>query len=143
MWKAEGLFSAISFGFDLEHLFLRLDPDTSLLSQKADLRIECWLQTPAHSYRLEMSLASPDHYVVSERRDDGGWQEVSRSARIAWHQVLELALPFKELHVEEGQILQMTVIVRRDGLEIARYPRHQPAALSVPGPEFEATVWRV
>lgn len=143
MWKAEGLFSAICFGFDLEHLFLRLDPATSFLSQKADLPIECWLQTPGHSYRLEMSLASPDHYVLSERRDDGGWQEVSRSARIAWHQVLELALPFKELHVEEGQILQMTVIVRRDGLETARYPRHQPAAVSVPGPEFEATVWRV
>ena len=143
MWKAEGLFSAICFGFDLEHFFLRLDPATSLLSQKADLGIECWLQTPAHSYRLEMSLAFPDHYVLSERRDDGGWQEMSRSARISWHQVLELALPFKEVHVEEGQILQMTVIVRRDGLETARYPRHQPAALSVPGPEFEATVWRV
>ena len=143
MWKAEGLFSAICFGFDLEHLFLRLDPATSLLSQKADLRIEYWLQTPVRSYRLEMSFASPDHYVLSERRDDGGWQEVSRSTRIAWHQVLELALPFKELQVEEGQILHMTLIVRRDGLETARYPRHQPVALSVPGPEFEATVWRV
>ena len=143
MWKAEGLFSAICFGFDLEHLFLRLDPATSLLSQKADLRIEYWLQTPVRSYRLEMSFTSPDHYVLSERRDDGGWQEVSRSTRIAWHQVLELALPFKELQVEEGQILHMTLIVRRDGLETARYPRHQPVALSVPGPEFEATVWRV
>src|SRR5690349_15038994 len=27
MWKAEGLFSAISFGCDLEHLYLRLDAD--------------------------------------------------------------------------------------------------------------------
>ena len=79
-----------------------------------------------------MSFASPDHYVLSERRDDGSWQEVSRSARIAWHQVLELALPFKELHVEEGQILHMTLIVRRDGLETARYPRHQPVALQRP-----------
>ena len=35
MWKAEGLFSAICFGFDLEHLFLRLDPATSLLSQNS------------------------------------------------------------------------------------------------------------
>jgi len=143
MWKAEGLFSAICFGFDLEHLFLRLDPDKSLHGQKADVRIECWLQTPLHSYRLEMSLAFPDHYVLSQRRDDGGWQEMSRSVQIAWHHVLELALPFKELYVEEGQILQMTLIVRRDGLETARYPRHEPVALSVPGPEFEATVWRV
>jgi len=143
MWKAEGLFSAICFGFDLEHLFLRLDPDKSLHGQKADVRIECWLQTPLHSYRLEMSLAFPDHYVLSQRRDDGGWQEMSRSVQIAWHHVLELALPFKELYVEEGQILQMTLIVRRDGLETARYPRHEPVALRVPGPEFEATVWRV
>jgi hypothetical protein len=143
MWKAEGLFTAMCFGFDLERLYLRLDPDASLLSQQADLRIECWLQTPVQSYRLEISPASRDHYVLSQRRDDGGWQDVGRSNRIVWHRVLELALPFKELHLEEGQILQMTLLVRRHGLEIARYPRHQPVALTVPGPEFEATVWRV
>jgi hypothetical protein len=81
--------------------------------------------------------------VLSQRRNDGGWEDVDRSDRIAWHQVLELALPFKDLHLEEGHVVQMTWIVRRHGLEIARYPRHQPVALTVPGPEFEATVWRV
>ncbi|HSF69302.1 MAG TPA: glycoside hydrolase family 57 protein [Nitrospira sp.] len=143
MWKAEGLFTAMRFGFDLEYLYLRLDPDASLKNQKAELRIECWLQTPAHSFRLEMTLFSPDHYVVSQRRDDGGWQPISRSERIAYDQVMELALPFKELHVEEGQTIHMTLLVQGNGLELARYPRHQPATLTVPGPEFEATVWRV
>ena len=57
--------------------------------------------------------------------------------------MLELAVPFKELHVEEGQALQMTLLVQSHGLEIARYPRPQPLTLTVPGPEFEATVWRV
>ena len=56
---------------------------------------------------------------------------------------MELAVPFKELHVEEGQPLQMTLLVYGSGLEVARYPRHQPVALTVPGSEFEATVWRV
>jgi alpha-amylase/alpha-mannosidase (GH57 family) len=143
MWKAEGLFSAICYGFDLEHLFLRLDPDTSLLSQKADLRIEYGIQTAGHSYRIEIAPSFPDHYVLSQRRGDGSWQEVSRSEQLAWHHVLELAVPFKELHVDQGQTLQMTLLVRRHGLEIARYPRHQPVEVSVPGPEFEATVWRV
>jgi hypothetical protein len=143
MWKAEGLFTAICYGFDLEHLYLRLDPDASLLNQKADLRIECWIQTAGHSYRLEISPSFPDHYVLSQRRDDGSWQEVSRSEQLAWHHVLELAVPFKELRVDQGQTLQMTLLVRRLGLEIARYPRHQPVEMSVPGPEFEATVWRV
>jgi alpha-amylase/alpha-mannosidase (GH57 family) len=143
MWKAERLFTAIRFGFDLEHLYLRLDPDTSLKNQKAELRIECWLQTPAHSFRIEMTLFSPDHYVVSQRRDDGGWQPISRSERIACDEVVELALPFKELHVEEEQTIHMTLLVQGNGLELARYPRHQPVTLTVPGPEFEATVWRV
>jgi hypothetical protein len=56
---------------------------------------------------------------------------------------MELALPFKELHIEEGQTLHITLLVQDNGLEVARYPRHQPAALTIPGPEFEATVWRV
>ena len=143
MWKAEGLFTGICFGFDLDYLYLRLDPDTSVLNRKADLHIECWLQTPVESYRLEIALSAPDHYVLSQRREDGGWHGVSHSKRIVWDRVLELALPFKELHAHEGQTLHMTLLVRRNGLEIARYPRHQPVAFTVPGPEFEATVWRV
>lgn len=143
MWKAEGLFTAMCYGFDLEHLYLRLDPDQSLLNQRDDLRIECWLRTPAHSYRLEISFSSPDHYVLAQRREDGSWQEMSRSERIATDQLMELALPFKELHVEQGQTLHMTLLVLGNGMEVARYPRHQPVALTIPGPEFEATVWRV
>jgi hypothetical protein len=33
--------------------------------------------------------------------------------------------------------------VLEHGLEIARYPAHQPAALTVPNAEFEAGLWRV
>ncbi len=62
---------------------------------------------------------------------------------IGWRKVLELALPFKDVHAEAGQVLRISIVVRSHGLEIARYPHHQPAVLTVPGPEFEATVWRV
>ena len=143
MWKAERLFTAIRYGFDLEHLYVRLDPDTTLETDTADLRIDCWLQTPAHSYRLELSLSSPDHYVVCRRCDDGTWQQVSRSERVAWDDVIELAVPFKELHIEPGHRLNLTLLVQGNGLEIGRYPRHEAVTITVPGPEFEATVWRV
>ena len=143
MWKAEDLFTAISFGFDLEHLYLRLDPDAASVGEQESLRIECRIQTPTHSYRLSVSLGSPDHYTLAQRQDDGSWRVTTSSHLIGWNQVLELALPFKELHVEEGDMLKMSILIYSNGLEIARYPRHQPAALIVPGPEFEATVWRV
>jgi alpha-amylase/alpha-mannosidase (GH57 family) len=143
MWKAEGLFTAICYGYDFEHLYLRLDPVPSLSDQKATLCIECWFQTPVRSYRLVISLSSPNHYVLAERSEDGRWQEISRLERIAWERVIELAIPFKELQIEEGQTLQMTLLVHEKGLEVARYPHHEPIAVTVPGPEFEATVWRV
>ncbi|HTL61404.1 MAG TPA: glycoside hydrolase family 57 protein [Nitrospira sp.] len=143
MWKADGLFSDIRFGFDYEHLYLRLDPDNSLHDRQADVHIDCWVQTPADTYRLGFSLASQDHYLLLQRREDTGWREINRSTRIAVNEVIELALSFKDIQAEEGHALQMTLIVHANGLEIARYPRHHPVALTVPGGNFEATVWRV
>jgi len=143
MWKAERLFTALYFGFDLEHLFLRLDPDENLQDRQKDLHIECHLQTPIQTYRLSISLAQPDHYCLAEHISTGSWQDIGASQLINWRKVLELALPFKEIRVESGQELRMSIIVLAHGLEIARYPHHEPARLTVPGPEFEATVWRV
>jgi alpha-amylase/alpha-mannosidase (GH57 family) len=143
MWKAEGLFSALYFGYDLDHLFLRLDPDETMQDEQKDLQIECHLQTPTRIYRLVITPAAPDHYTLTQQLDSGSWQEIGSSRMIGWRKVLELALPFKDVHVEAGQVLRMSIVVRSHGLEIARYPHHQPAVLTVPGPEFEATVWRV
>jgi len=143
MWKADGLFSAIMFGFDLEQLFLRLDPEEDLQERQKDLLIEWHLQTPARAYRLSVSLATPDHCTLAEQLAVGSWQDIEASQLIGWRKILELALPFKNIHVETGQELRMSLIVFAHGLEIARYPHYQPATLTVPGPEFEATVWRV
>src|SRR5215471_6157305 len=143
MWKADGLFTAISFGCDLEHLYLRLDPEEASQSKRQSLQIECQLHTPAHGYRLRVSLASPDRYSLPQKQEDGNWQDIGSSRLIGLNQVLELALPFKDIHVEERQVLKLTILVFDNGLEIARYPHQQPAAVTVPAPDFEATVWRV
>ena len=144
MWKADGWFSALYFGFDLDHLFLRLDPEEPLLARRQDLQIECHLETRAQTCRISIAPAAPDHYLLAERtgaQDD--WEERERSPLIGWRKILELAVPFKDLRVEQGHDLRLSLIVKSHGLEIARYPRHRPVTITVPGPEFEATVWRV
>ncbi len=143
MWKADGLFSTIAFGCDLDHLFLRLDPDTSLQGKYQHLQIECLFHTPAHHYRLLTSLPSSDRYTLAQRQEDGSWRDIASSPLVSWNKILEMAVPFKELRVEEGQTLTLNIVVQEHGMEIARYPRYQPVSLTVPGPEFEATVWRV
>jgi hypothetical protein len=85
MWKAESLFSAVYFGFDLDHLFLRIDPHETLHDRRQDLTIECHIQTPAQTYRLSISMANPDHYILAERVDSGSWQDSSASQLLGWN----------------------------------------------------------
>ena len=84
-----------------------------------------------------VSSASPDRYRLARRRDDGSWEDIGSWELIGWNYVLELALPFKEIQVGESEQMQMSLLVYEHEMEIARYPRHQPAVVTVPGPESE------
>ena len=80
---------------------------------------------------------------MSRRTQAEAWQEIGSYGSINAHAILELTVPWKELCLEQGNTVQMSIIVREHGLEVARYPGHCPAVLTVPGPEFEAGLWRV
>jgi hypothetical protein len=80
---------------------------------------------------------------LTEQAAADSWKEIGISQLISWRKIMELAIPFKAIHVESGQTIRMSIVVLADGLEIARYPQHMPACLTVPGPEFAATMWRV
>jgi hypothetical protein len=52
MWKAEGVLTDILFGWSLDRLYLRLDPDEQSQALQAELTVELQLHTPAQLYRL-------------------------------------------------------------------------------------------
>jgi hypothetical protein len=81
--------------------------------------------------------------LLSQRTDGGAWQEIGSYSSIYHRQILELAVPFKDLQLARGQELRMAILVLEHGLEVARYPHHNPATFLVPGEDFEATLWRV
>jgi hypothetical protein len=62
---------------------------------------------------------------------------------IARQTVLELAVPIKDLELGQGQEVRLSLVVLEHSLEVARYPHHSPVTLVVPGPEFDAAMWRV
>ena len=145
MWKAEGILTDIQFGWSLDQLFLRLDPDAQSQPRQAGLTVELQLQTPEHVYHLSFSLAQsgPDQFLLSQKLASGSWQEIGHYQSICRRNIVELAVPFKDLQLTAGQELRMTILVLEHRLEIARYPHHKPAIFLVPGPEFEANLWRV
>ena len=145
MWKAEGIWTDIQFGWSLDQLYLRLDPDEQSRPRQAELTVELQMQTPEHLYRLSFSLkpSEPNQFVLSQKLASGTWQEIGSYQSIYHQKIIELAVPFKELQLIAGQELHLTILVLEHHLEIARYPHHKPAIFLVPGPEFEANLWRV
>ncbi len=145
MWKVEGVLTDIQFGWSLDQLYLRLDPDEQSRPRQAELTVELQMQTPEHLYRLSFSLepSEPNQFVLSQKLASGTWQEIGSYQSIYHQKIIELAVPFKELQLIAGQELHLTILVLEHHLEIARYPHHKPAIFLVPGPEFEANLWRV
>lgn len=145
MWKAEGVLTDIHFGWSLDHLYLRLDPDEQSQPRQTGLTVELQLQTPEHLYRLSFPLApsEPNQFLLSQKLASGHWQEMGPHQSIHRRNIVELAVPFKDMQLTAGQEVHMTILVLEHSLEVARYPHHKPATFLVPGPEFEANLWRV
>ena len=72
MWKAKGVLTDIQFGWSLDQLFLRLDPDEQSQPRQAGLTVELQLQTPEDLYHLSFSLAPVGARSVSALAEN--WQ---------------------------------------------------------------------
>lgn len=144
MWKADGIFTAIRFGWNSDQLVMRFDPDEASMARQG-LDVDIIVRGPQCTCRLTFPLASADPraFLLSRQNQADTWQEIGSYRSINAHAILELAVPWKELCLEQGNAIGMSIIVREHGLEVARYPGYRPAVLTVPGPEFEAGLWRV
>jgi len=145
MWKAEGIFTAILFGWSLDHLYFRLDPDDASRDRQSGMVVEISLLCPRQTFRLSFSLASTgtDYFTLSHGSSPDSWREIASYPSIARRTVLELGVPIKDLGLEPGQEVRLSLMVLEHNLEVARYPYQNPTTLIVPGPEFDAASWRV
>ena len=140
MWKSSERFSHLAFGYSLDALFVRLDV---LPSQRQQATTELHVQTTHSHYKATFPLATGvDHFLLWSSTTQG-FQAVGRYTTIAARQIIELAIPFKDLALQEGQAFSLGLVLTEDGLEIDRYPRHHAVALTVPDRNFEARMWRV
>jgi alpha-amylase/alpha-mannosidase (GH57 family) len=144
MWKADVLFTAIRFGWDYEHLYLRLDPDETSQDRQPHLQADLTFQTLKDAFRLSLPLHGPlDRFAVWQSTGQDSWQETGCYNSCRRNKIVEVALPWKALDLEPGQEARLSIVVMEHGLEVARYPPQRPAVLTMPGPDFEARLWRV
>ena len=137
MFGGAQAFRALRYGFDLAHVYLRLDPAES--SQRtAEL---------ATALRVEVVSSQAHGAVDFEVAIDGVVRPGTRAGEpmgeAAFARVVELAMPFEKLGLVKGDRVALAVRVLRGDVELERLPRFGYVAFTVPDEDFERIHWRV
>ena len=134
---------AVHFGFDAEHLFVRIDgtrPLVDILAEEREIALR--FVEPAgvrfsirqRAGRIVAGFGGPD--------SKAGQVPKLRGARVAVGLVIELALPLTDLGASAGSRLSFAVALSdAAGAERERHPSRQPIELRVPDASFGARNW--
>jgi alpha-amylase/alpha-mannosidase (GH57 family) len=130
-------FELLYYGFDLEHLYLRLDPaESSARAAEVGSAVRITILADGRWTTLDFPLV-PDG--ASRPGHDHG--EPVGVASFA--QVLEIGIPFGALGLAPHARVAIAVHVLRGEIEVERVPSYGYVTFEVPGPDFEGIHWRV
>ena len=138
MHRANGRVREAYYGFDLDHLYVRLDFATADPPGRAtDLRVEIAAPRPASVTILRLERGTPRVTIV----EPGGTSRELADARCRIGEVLELALPFSALGLERGTAVELVLQIIEDGHPVETYPSDQSVRFLVPDAGFESENW--
>jgi hypothetical protein len=134
----------VEFGFDLEHLFIRIDglrPMRQVLGPDVELTIN-FLKPPGVRAIVTVAGDGTASVRLLERAAAGHWDRRDCSGvHAAVGSVAELEVPFRCLSVRTHDAVAFLVGLNRNGAEVEQYPRHRPIELNVPDRHFAALNW--
>jgi alpha-amylase/alpha-mannosidase (GH57 family) len=134
----------VEFGFDLEHLYVRLDatvPMRELLARGAELSLS-FLKPGGIRVELTDDSGGLLKARVVERTPRGDWTpRAVDGVLVAADQVAELRIPFARLGVRTHDAVAFVVAMSREGVEVEHHPRHRAIELTVPDASFPALNW--
>jgi alpha-amylase/alpha-mannosidase (GH57 family) len=151
--RREPLLTLVHFGFDEDHLYVRVDATRPMVDLLAD------------GYELSLKFLQPDSVRFSVRQAQGRltglyWErhlvaQAGQAARAQWLErgpghavvaagtVLEVGLPLADLGITaRGTAIAFFIAVYANGGEAERHPAHRPIDLASPDALFEARHWR-
>ncbi|MGC2424707.1 MAG: glycoside hydrolase family 57 protein [Nitrospirota bacterium] len=145
MHRAESIVSHIYYGFDPKNLFIRIDSNRNLNDPNIkELTFSVHFLRPS-SYRLDIRLDPEQGKVNADliKVTKGEEAQSGRHSNIAAREIIELAMPFDVIMAKPGDEINFFVTVRRDDVELEKWPYRGYISLEVPTEDFEAIMWHV
>ena len=136
MFRGQGAFTQLWFGFSRTDFFLRLDP-----AKGADLTGEVLLLLRGIGGGSEKTVRMP--LVAGGAESEAVDEKGTRVGSGRTGTLVELSLSQEALGMKPGSRISLLVRVLRDQVELDRLPRYGEIALTIPDRTFEVSNWRV
>ena len=134
----------LKFGFDLKHLYLRLDlagPAPQRLSQ--GVRCSVSFTTPSDYRAVITGTSRGVSAELEQKAADGAWRPAAEAPPgVAAGDILEVAIPFAALGLRPNAPFAFFVTIHNHGTELERHPANRPIESVVPEPAFEELNWK-
>jgi alpha-amylase/alpha-mannosidase (GH57 family) len=150
MRAGQSFVRAFYYGFDLEQFYLRIDPPVPLQPPPEERLLFSILLLNKNVWKIEIPLqpnAPPSAAGLRAscytHQPEGEWRLRFESDRVAFGNVLEMALPLKDLELSAHDSFWLQIIVELDGKELERAPVRNPLHITVPDKDFEKEFWIV
>ncbi len=142
--RGDPLLQQLLFGFDLEHLFLRLDlGDSARLRLEEGLRCTVNFTTPGDRRLVLLAASREISAVLYQRASSGAWLAMNTAhPRIAADEIIEVSVSFSDLGLRPGSPFAFFVSIQSGEVELERQPTHRPVESIVPEPAFEKLNWK-
>ena len=145
MYREENFIQGIYYGFDLNHFYFRLDPAGRSQKHLKDLRCIIHFLQPRDLkivIPLEQNPESPPYFLLDGLEASPGVCP-HRFTTIAIGKILELSIPWSILQFQKKERVEFFISIKRDQIELERYPDRGYLTFWVPDQDFESMVWQV
>jgi len=140
MHKAESLISHIYYGFNQDTLFLRVDPKTSFDAFPPETVFSINVTRP---FPFRINVLPKGKFVNAElfEKKDETWIKIKDITETAVQDILEIAIPFKDINAKEKDELNLFISASKGEEVIERCPWRGYISITIPTPDFEAIMW--
>lgn len=137
----EGFVKRIHFGFNREHLFIRVDPVA--LAREAfrsvdELRVVFQEPSQSEIHVRKLNTEKPTATLFQDQKE-----ATPAKVQVGLDQILEIAVRLADLKCRDGDPISFFLDCLSNGRSIDRAPQEGLIELTVPSPDFELYMWQV
>ena len=147
---AERLLSAVCYGFDPTHCYLRIDPAEGCALEKRkryEIHVHFFGGPAEDKWVIPCALEGPPRFTLQRSSDGIRFETLGEVTTLVMGPIIELAVPFEILGWKPKERHHFIVEVRElsasGGKVIETYPPNGYLTLEVPDQDFEQLMWSV